>query len=238
MCPSYGTYFEPFIGGGALFFALAPKKSVICDKNSELITTYRIIQNDVENLMHILDQHQMHHNRDYYYEIRALNPDELSPCARAARFIYLNKTCYNGLYRVNKNGEFNVPYGHRKKVSLYDRDNLLRSHAALRHTMIQQADFSDINPQKGDFVYFDPPYFETFTQYTQEDFGPKEQERLCDFCHKLDKKGVHFILSNSNTPFIQELYQQFHIDIIEAPRYISCNGRQRGKIQEVIVYNG
>ena len=238
MPASYGTYFEPFVGGGALFFALGPQKSVISDKNSQLITAYRIIQNDVENLMNALDEHERHHSRDYYYEMRAMNPDDLSPCQSAARFIYLNKTCYNGLYRVNKNGEFNVPYGHRKRVNLYDRDNLLRCHMALQHAEIQEGDFCDIQPKKGDFVYFDPPYFETFTQYTQDNFAAQEQQRLCEFCCSLDKQGVHFMLSNSDTPFIRDLYQQFHIDVIQAPRHISCNGQQRGKIQEVIVYNG
>lgn len=237
MPASFNSYYEPFVGGGALFFALQPAKAVITDKNPELITAYQVIQSDVHTLMQLLDQHWQQHSRDYYYEIRNLLPKDLSTTERAARFIYLNKTCYNGLYRVNKNGDFNVPYGHRKTVRLYDKGNLLQCSLALQHTQIRVADFHSIMPQAGDFVYFDPPYYETFTQYTQDDFDAQEQKRLCDFCTQLDQQGVKFVLSNSDNDFIRDLYSHFHIEEIHAPRSISCNGQQRGKIQEVIVFN-
>lgn len=237
MPESYKTYYEPFMGGGALFFSLNPTNAVILDKNPELITAYRVIQSDLQTLIQLLDEHHQHDGRDYYYKIRNVAPAHLSTAERAARFIYLNKTCYNGLYRVNKNGDFNVPYGHRKSVRLYDRDNLQHCHQALQGVEINLGDFYDIKPKQGDFVYFDPPYYDTFTQYTESHFNEDAQKRLHQFCVELDSLGVKFILSNSDTPFIRNLYSSFHVDEIDAMRCISRNGQQRGKFQEVIVFN-
>ncbi|MGL4524771.1 MAG: DNA adenine methylase [Spirochaetia bacterium] len=237
MPASIATYWEPFIGGGALFFATAPKNAVIGDKNAQLINTYQVVQHHLPQLIQILDIHAKEHCHDYYYSIRSTQIDAQDMIAMAARFIYLNKTCYNGLYRVNKKGQFNVPYGRYKKVNLYDKNQIQQCQNVLKNVKIFCGDFSEISPQKGDFVYFDPPYYETFTQYTHDSFGPNEQTRLRDFCKKLHESGVSFVLSNSHNDFIYDLYKDFQIDVIQAPRFISCQGQTRGKIQEVIISN-
>ncbi len=247
----FGTYFEPFVGGGALFFELSPKKAVLNDYNKELINVYNCIQDEskFEKMCHELDHHEMNHSEDYYYSIRNIDKDKmnfshLSDYKKAARTIYLNKACFNGLYRVNSKNEFNVPFGKKTKVNTYDGQNLGIVHCVLNFNDIKilSCDFEEAvkSAKKGDFIYFDPPYdsdTSTFTSYTDEGFGKDEQKRLAEVFKKLDKKGCYVMLSNHNTTLIKELYKNFNIKVIKANRNINANGKKRGKVEEVIITN-
>lgn len=242
----FERYHEPFIGGGALFFALQPERASISDINPDLINVYRVIQNDVDALIQDLKKHP--HDKEYFYKLR--NADRTpgfqrwSSVRRASRTIYLNKTCFNGLYRVNSRGQFNVPFGSYKNPTIADETNLLACHAALRSTAIAVAPFDEAleSAGQGDFIYFDPPYAplsatSSFTNYSKDGFGTEEQERLRDLCGALDKRGVRFMLSNSSAPLVLDLYQDFHVELVAANRAINSNARRRGKIQEAIVRN-
>lgn len=242
MPDSYGDYYESFVGGGALFFELLPKKAHISDANLDLILTYKVIQNDVEKLITVLKKHQKHHCEEYYYRIRAKhNLDD--PIDIAARMIYLNKTCFNGLYRVNKKGEFNTPMGKYTNPGICQEDNLRACNKALKGTSIEYKDYTKIEPKSGDFVYFDPPYHPTsetsFTAYSMLDFTEKDQQNLADFCKELHKKGVKIMLSNSNTPFIRNLYsgKMFKTAIVKAPRLVNCKPNGRKDVEEVLITN-
>lgn len=246
--PETATYFEPFVGGGAMFFDLLPKKAVLSDLNRELVATYSVIKNDVKKLIKILENHQNNNCKEYYLKIRALDPEELSDAELAARFIYLNRTGFNGLYRVNKKGQFNVPYGKNKNPLICDEENLKKVHKALKETRIFNQDYKIAleEAKKGDFIYFDPPYYpvnrtSNFTSYTREDFLEKEQEELRDTFLKLHKKGCFVMLSNSDTDFIKDLYSNLDKNIkihkVFAGRAINSNGKKRGKVKEVVVIN-
>jgi len=248
----YNRYFEPFIGGGALLFKLQPKNIYINDANEELIAVYRCFQDDslFNSLKDELQKHEGNHSEDYYYEIREQDRNEkfssLPLYIRAGRMIYLNKACFNGLYRVNSKGFYNVPFGKKDKVICYDRNNfeLLRSFFRTRETTITNLDFEEAvkNAKAGDFVYFDPPYDtwedkESFTSYDKNAFGKEEQKRLADVYKRLSKKGVYVMLSNHNTKFIQELYKDFHINVVPAKRMINSNAQGRGVVEEVLITN-
>lgn len=248
---NFGDYFESFLGGGALFFYLASegllrgKKVYLNDKNTELINAYHAIQNAPKELLKELNLIQKAHSKEHFYSIRALdrkdNFSDLSPIFRAARFIYLNKTCFNGLCRYNAKGQFNAPMGSYKNPKIYDETLILNAHRALQNAVILNEDFEFVRnlAQKGDFVYFDPPYFplnatSSFTSYT-DNFLDSEQTRLCELFKDLNSRGVKLLQSNSNTNFIKNLYHNFSIQIVQAKRAINCKRDKRGAVSELII---
>ena len=246
MPKSYNRYFEPFIGGGALFFELQPEQAYISDMNEELINLYSVVRDNVYELIKDLSKHEV--SKEYFLEIRNIDRTEqyteLSDVERASRFIYLNRTCFNGMYRVNSQGQFNVPFGHYKNPRIIDENNLLNCSELLKKTEIKCADFSEIltKVKKGDLVYFDPPYVplnetSSFTSYTKDGFDINMQFKLRDVCDELDNKGVKFMLSNSDTKLVNELYANYEIKKVFASRQINANADGRGKITEVLVRN-
>jgi len=247
------TYFEPFVGSGAVFFYLQGEqiaRSVrLSDINAELINVYRVVRDDVEALIDCLLHHKLHHSLWYYYHIRGLDREpgwreRASHVERAARMIYLNKTCYNGLWRVNSRGEFNVPMGRYNNPRICDEPRLRAASRALRGVELAHMSFeeavADAGP--GDFVYFDPPYMPlsdtaNFTSYTQDGFGESEQARLADVFRELDRRGVRVMLSNSEHPLVRKLYAGFRIEQVYARRHINSHANGRGPIHEVVVLN-
>lgn len=252
MPEEYNNYFEPFVGGGALLFEIAPTSAYINDSNSELMCVYNCFKNDEDfySLLEELDKHEKNHNEEYYYMIREMDRDsdfmKLPIYVRAARMLYLNKSCFNGLYRVNAKGYFNVPSGKKEKVNTYDRKNMnaIKDYFNNNHINVFNDDFEVVlrNAKSGDFVYFDPPYDtldekDSFTSYSKESFGKEEQKRLSEVFAELSKKGVKCMLSNHNTKYINELYKDYDIHVISARRNINSKGNARGPIEEVIITN-
>ena len=246
MPKTYNRYFEPFIGGGALFFYLQPDNAYISDMNEELINLYQVVRDNVEELVADLQKHDI--SKEYFMDIRNIDRTEeyenWSDVQKASRFIYLNRTCFNGMYRVNSKGEFNVPFGHYKNPRILDENNLINCSSLLQRTEIKHADFSEIlkKVKKGDFVYFDPPYVplsetSSFTSYTKDGFDMDMQFKLRDVCDELDSMGVKFLLSNSDTKLVNELYENYNIKKVFASRQINANADGRGKITEVLVRN-
>ena len=247
----FDTYYEPFVGGGALLFELSPKKAVINDSNKELMNVYEVLCNEekFKKLCSVLNTYERDHSEEFYYELRNKDRNKsafnrLSDYTRAARTIYLNKACFNGLYRVNSKNEFNVPFGKKTKVNTYEGSNLITvsNYLTMNDIKILSLDFEESvkDAKKGDFVYFDPPYdsdTNTFNSYTEEGFGKEEQRRLARVFKELDEKGVYVMLSNHNTMLINELYKDYNIHVIEAKRNINSNGNKRGKVEEVIITN-
>ena len=238
----YNKYIEPFFGGGALFFALKPNNSIIADSNPELINLYRVIAKDVNSL--ISELKNLKNEKDFFYDMRKKEFSELSEIEAAARTIFLNKTAFNGLYRVNKKGQFNVPFGYYKNPKILDEDQLLAASKLLKKTKILLGDFKDVlceNAKKGDFIFLDPPYlpvskFSDFKRYTKEQFHEKDQISLANLVNKLSKKGCHILLTNSNHPLIHELYKDFDIDIYKTKRNINSKSTNR-KGEDIIVSN-
>lgn len=248
MPSNISTYYEPFIGGGAVFLNQQPKKAVINDYNAELINVYKVVRDNVDELIEDLAKHK--NESDYFYSIRVQDReegfDELSELKRASRVIYLNKTCFNGLYRVNSSGEFNTPFGRYKSPNIVNETVLRAVSHYLNNNDIQllSGDFEDAlkGIRKGAFVYLDPPYdpvskSSNFTGYIEGGFGSEQQERLRDVCIKLNKKGVNFLLSNSATPFIKDLYKDFEMIEVDAKRHINSVASKRGAVSEVLVRN-
>ena len=247
----YNTYYEPFVGGGALLFELSPKKAVINDYNEELMNVFNCIkdENKFSKMCLELNHHEANHSEEYYYEIRNKDRDKnkfkkLADYKRAARTIYLNKACFNGLYRVNSKNEFNVPFGKKTKVNTYEGQNLgiVHSYLNFNDVVILSVDFevSVASAKAGDFIYFDPPYdseTSTFNSYTENGFGKEEQVRLARVYKELSDRGCYVMLSNHNTSLVKELYKDFNIHVIEAKRNINANGKKRGKVEEVIITN-
>lgn len=243
--PITNTYHEPFVGGGAVFFDLLPKNAKLSDLNSELVITYNVIKNSVDELIESLQKHI--YDKEYYLKVRAEKVEDLSEIEVASRFIFLNRTGFNGLYRVNKSGQFNVPFGRYSSPVICDEDNLRRVSDALRDTIITHQDYKNVlkTARGGDFIYFDPPYYpisatSSFTSYTAEGFLEKEQAELRDTFVKLHEKGCFVMLSNSDTPFINKLYSGLNgitINKITAGRAINSKGTGRGKITEVLITN-
>ena len=247
----FNTYYEPFVGGGALFFELSPKNAVINDSNEELINVFRCIKDEekLTKMSNELNHHEANHSEEYYYKIRNIDRDKnkfnrLSDYKRAARTIYLNKACFNGLYRVNSKGEFNVPFGKKLKVNTYEGQNIGIIHAYLNFNNIKilSIDFEEAvkDAKEGDFIYFDPPYdsdTSTFNSYTEDGFSKDEQIRLSNVFKNLSDRGCYVMLSNHNTVLINELYKDFYIHKITAKRNINSNGEKRGKVEEVIITN-
>lgn len=242
----FRRYFEPFLGGGAVFFFLSPPLAFLSDINPDLINTYEVVKQDVEALIALLSKRfsKMNNKKDFYRIRDEVDVTRLSKVERAARLIYLNKTCFNGLYRVNRKGKFNVPFGNYKNPTICDAEGLRRASVALSRAKLCVCDFEEaVAPAKrGDFVYFDPPYMpltptSSFTSYTKEDFGEEEQRRLARVFRELDKRGALVMLSNSPKPLVIELYRGFHIEFVKANRAINANGNGRGPIDELLVMN-
>ncbi|MYC64161.1 MAG: DNA adenine methylase [Caldilineaceae bacterium SB0661_bin_34] len=237
--PDFGDYHEPFVGGGSVFFAMPERSGKAClsDVNSELITAYKVIRDDVERLIAALWEHAHNHHADegYYLQVRAQEPE--APLQVAARFIYLNKTCYNGLYRVNSEGKFNVPKGSYKNPRICDVEGLRQTSAALARADIRVETFDSIAPEAGDFVYCDPPYDGAFTGYVPGGFGDAQQELLRDTAVGWGHRDVHVMISNSDTPLIRGLYSgpPFRIREVLAPRHINSDGEGRGSVVELLI---
>ncbi|MDO9536477.1 MAG: DNA adenine methylase [Bacillota bacterium] len=247
----FSTYYEPFVGGGAVLFELQPKKAVVNDINAELINIYEVIRDRVEELIGDLKQHR--NEADYFYDIREKDRDKneysgWTPVQKALRIIYLNKTCYNGLFRVNKAGEFNAPFGYYVNPNIVNEITLRAVSIYFNKAKISFycKDFEEVlkGARKGSFVYLDPPYdpvsaTSSFTGYDKGGFGKDEQIRLKKTCDKLNKQGIKFLLSNSATDFIQDLYlnKEYKIEVIQAKRVINSQADKRGEIDEVLVMN-
>lgn len=252
MPKTFNTYYEPFVGGGALFLEIEPTKAIINDVNYELMSVYACLKDEelFRLMLKELEVHENKHSLDYYYEVRDWdrNPRfELFPLwKRASRTIYLNKACFNGLYRVNSKGFFNVPFGKKEKIKLYDKDNVEKIHTYFKSNNITllTGDFIEAcrTAKSGDFVYFDPPYDpweekKSFTAYTKFDFTKEDQIRLANCFKDLTKRGVKCLLSNHNTAFIRDLYSEFNIEVIPAKRMINSNATGRGNVEEVLISN-
>jgi DNA adenine methylase len=242
----FERYFEPFVGGGALFFGLQPESAVLGDLNAELINTFRVVRDEPAELISALKRHT--YVREHYYNIRNADRDpefkNWSDVERAARVIYLNKSCFNGLYRVNSQGQFNTPFGRYSNPTICDERNILACSTALRGVQLTVSAFESLvdGAQKGDFVYFDPPYAplsatSNYVGYVEGGFDLGMQERLYKCCVDLDKRGVKFLLSNSSAPFVLNLYKHFKVDLVSASRSVNSVASKRGKVQEVLVKN-
>ena len=239
-----GTYFEPFVGSGAVFWALAREgrfdHAVLSDRNAELITSYRAIRDDVEDVIALLAGWS--HSESFYYALRARDPEAMSPVEAAARMIHLNHTGFNGLYRVNKSGLFNVPFGRYKRPRTLNKPVLRAASRALRTVDLLVADFEDVLPaaRPGDAVYFDPPYVPmsgtaSFTAYEKSGFGEPAQRRLVLALEDLQRRGVHALLSNSDVPLTRELYQGLRCEKVQARRAINSRADKRGPVSELLV---
>ena len=241
---TYATYYEPFCGGGAVFFHLAPAQAVISDINPELVNVYICVRDAVDDLIAALTAHAAQHSATYFYAIRAQQPSALSALDRAARLIYLNRTCFNGLYRENSRGQFNVPLGRYANPTICNAANLRAASITLRGTTILRGSFDHVldHAQPGDLVYFDPPYFplsatSSFTTYSRDGFGIVEQERLCAVFAALARRGVRALISNSDCAYTRTLYTDFRCETISAGRAINTRAERRGKITELLVMN-
>lgn len=246
----YNCYIEPFVGGASVFMTIYPKKAIVNDLNGELINVYLTVRDYPSKLIDLLKEHKDKHNKDYYYQIRSLDRselyDSLGMIDKAARIIYLNKTCYNGLYRVNKNGFFNTPIGRYKNPQILNEDNINNVSEYFRKNEIRFMSGDYLKSlklaRKGDFVYLDPPYdpisdSSSFTMYTSDGFSKEDQIRLRNECNRLNSIGVKFMLSNSDTNFIRELYKEYNIHVVPATRNINSNGAKRKKVNELLITN-
>ncbi|RMH40274.1 MAG: DNA adenine methylase [Gammaproteobacteria bacterium] len=249
----FNRYIEPFLGGGAVYFYLWNRgqiqsdHSLLFDINEELINTYRVVRDQLDLLIELLEEHARQHCREYYYSVRALDRKPnffMSDVERAARTIYLNKTCFNGLYRVNRKGEFNVPMGSYKNPQIFQEATLKAASDALQGTLLDVRDFRSVTAiaRPGDFVYFDPPYVPlsataNFTSYTSSNFDQEDQHALASVFQELTERGCYCMLSNSYTPLVLELYEEFRIEVLLANRAINSKGNSRGLIREVVVLN-
>lgn len=250
----FNRYFEPFVGGGALFYEVIQKNNIVFssinDINKKLIITYKQIQKNpqkiISQLKNIENEYKkltLEEQKEYFYTIRKkYNKENLDDIATTVYLIFLNKTCFNGMYRENSKGEYNIPFGDQKNPTICDEKNILAVSKCLKNTEINNLSFENAveKCKKGDFIYFDPPYYpinatSNFTNYSKNTFGQEEQKRLRDVSAGLAKKGCFVMLSNSNTPFIKKLYKKFYINYLSAARSINSKGDKRGKIKEVIV---
>ena len=244
---SFNKYIEPFVGGGALFFYLLPKNAILNDINQDLINTYRVIKENVSELITSLKKHK--NEEEYFYKIRSVdrNLDEFktwSDVEKASRIIYLNRCCYNGLYRVNSKGYFNAPFGKYKNPKICNEENLKLVHKVLKDVKLMNTSFElCLNyAKKDDFIYFDPPYVPisesaNFTSYTKSSFKKEDQIKLFNVFKELDQKGCKLLLSNSYNEFILKLYKNYQINIVYAKRAINSNPDKRGEIKEVLIIN-
>ncbi len=237
-------YYEPFIGSAAVFFHLRPQPATLADRNPNLIDVYCAIQQDVEAVIRALKPHR--NESTYFYRIRAQDPATLSAPERAARLIFLNKTCYNGLYRENSQGQFNVPFGRYKNPKICDAPRLRAAAAALQGVTLREADFAQVveTAVAGDFIYFDPPYAplsptSSFTNYDGQGFDAADQRRLAETIHQLTARGCAVMLSNSSAPLIEDLYpsSRYRRIPIQARRSINSKAHRRGPVKELLIIN-
>lgn len=237
---------EPFVGGGALFFAKRPGRAFLCDINQDLVDAYEAVRDKPHSLIRMLQILSRNHSKDHYYAVRERYNARayFSLSEKAAMFVYLNKTCFNGLYRVNRRGEFNVPMGSYKNPRILDTEGLLAASEALRDVVLHHGSFENTleYATSGDFVYLDPPYeplsrTSSFTSYAQGGFGQDDQRRLRDVVRELDRRGAKVMMSNSDVPFIRELYSGMNINQVMASRSVNCVGGKRGKFAEIVVRN-
>jgi DNA adenine methylase len=242
------NYVEPFIGGGAVLFHLQPRTAIINDFNNELINVYNVIKNNLNELIVDLKTHE--NNADYFYQIRSLDRTNdfksLTPVQRASRVIYLNKTCFNGLYRVNNAGEFNAPFGRYKNPNIVNEPTLkaVNKYLNSNNVILRNGDYADIFPEinENSFVYLDPPYHpisesSNFTGYVQGGWDVFDQIRLREFCDRLNERGIKFLLSNSSAPLIKDQYENYRITTVKANRSINSNGADRGEVDEFLIRN-
>ena len=242
MPAEYDAYCEPFLGGAALFFAVQPKKAYLSDLNFHLVLTYIAVRDDAERLITNLKNHEARHSdlkqrEEFYLKARTRIAKEEDATKIGALLIYLNKTCYNGLYRVNRTGAFNVPMGSYVQPTIVDEKNLRSCAKALKGVQIMHHPFQQTPIRKGTFYYLDPPYHKTFSSFDSSGFDDGDHEKLAKFCRELDAAGCSFMVSNSNTPLIKKLYDGFTIEAIKAGRFISCKGEQRVKETELLIRN-
>lgn len=245
----FSTYYEPFVGGGAVLFHLQPKKAVINDSNEELTNLYQVVK---DSPVELIEELKIHANEEeHFYKVRGWDRDKslykgLSNIQRAARIIFLNKTCYNGLFRVNSAGEFNSPFGRYKNPNIVNDITIRAVSKYFSESDVQILNGGYEEPlsriRKGAFVYFDPPYdpvssSANFTGYTKGGFGKEEQEGLKNMCDKLNSKGVNFLLSNSSTDFIRDLYSAYKVVVVQANRAVNSKAGGRGKVEEVLIKN-
>jgi len=249
--PEHSTYYEPFLGGGAVLFSLQPKKAIINDFNDELMNVYKVIKDSPDELIESLIRHKGKNSEEHFYEIRALDRNKeryqaLSDIERAARIVYLNKTCYNGLFRVNSAGEFNSPWGKYKNPNIVSETTIRALSAYFKRADIKMmcGDYREAlkGIRKGAFVYFDPPYMPvsssaSFTGYTADGFDAEEQVQLKLCCDELNRRGVKFLLSNSSCEFIEDLYKDYIIEKVTAKRMVNAIADKRGNVEEVLVRN-
>lgn len=242
------NYIEPFIGGGAVLFHLQPKNALVNDFNKELINVYEVIKNNLSELIADLKKHN--NNAEYFYQIRSLDRTEkfknLTPIQRASRIIFLNKTCFNGLYRVNNAGEFNAPFGRYKNPNIVNEPTLkaVNKYLNSNNIVLRSGDYADILPEinENSFIYLDPPYHpisesSNFTGYVQGGWDMFDQIRLREFCDQLNERGIKFLLSNSSAPLIKDQYENYRITTVKANRAINSNGADRGEVDEVLIRN-
>ena len=238
---SFNTYYEPFVGGGAVFFCIRPEKAVLSDANGELINAYEVIKTDVEPLIQRLSEYV--NEKEFYLNVRSKNPMELERVDRAARFIFLNKTGFNGLYRVNKRNEFNVPFGGYKNPTFCDKGNLRSVSKLLQNVEFHATYFEKVlvNCQEDDFVYLDPPYLpidgKNFTSYTKKGFSLEDHERLASLYEELTEKNVKVLQSNSDTEWARDRYKEFETIEVQGRRSINSKGDGRGKVGELLIKN-
>lgn len=248
---SFDTYIEPFLGGGAMAFALAPTKAILCDKNKELMNVYSVVRDSLDDLEILLQIHEKNNSSSYFYRLRELDRRDiykkLGPVEKAARFIYMNKTAYNGLYRVNKKGQCNMPYGKYVNPVIDNHEDL----SALSYYLNQQHISTYCNTYSvalekatdKDFIYMDPPYCPVsksaaFTAYNSNGFSLEDQKKLCEWCHYIKDKGISFMQSNADTPFIRDLYKDYAIVPLTARRSINSKGDKRTGAKEVLIVSG
>lgn len=241
---AFETYYEPFLGGGAVFFHLVNRcqRGVLTDINPELVNVYRCVRDLPTEVIALLRYHQQHHNADYYYQLRQCH-HLVAPIERAARLLYLNKTCYNGLYRENSQGQFNVPVGRYKNPVICDPDLIQRASEALQKAELSTFSFENIPSwpiTRRDFIYFDPPYHpisptSSFTSYNRYGFTAQNQQSLAVVFRRLARQGIPVMLSNSDCAFIRELYHGFRFHSIQAARAINSQGSRRGKVNELLI---
>lgn len=238
----YGRYFEPFVGGGALFFEMRPALAVLGDANERLVRTYKAVRDDAAAVISLLGTYR--YEKEFFYHLRGVDIDRHSDVEVAAWFIYLNKCGFNGLYRVNRDNRFNVPFGKYTNPTICDAENIRAVSAALRGVTVQASGFAETAQaaKAGDFVYFDPPYVPlsataNFTSYGAGGFGPDDQKHLRDVARQLASRGAHVVLSNSSAPLVRELYADapFTIHEVNASRALNCQADKRGPVKELII---
>lgn len=248
MPKAYDRYFEPFAGGAALFFHVAPERAVLADQNRDLITLYQALADDPARVIRRLRDHRQKHGKRYYYRVRDRWNDReraWTPAARAAAFVYLNKTCFNGLWRVNRSGEFNVPMGRYKEPAICRSRDLCMAGIALSRARLLSCDYSlaVVDAGRGDFVYFDPPYdpvsaTSSFTGYSAGGFSRDDQRSLAALAHTLVERGCHVMLSNNDTRFVRSLYKGFRIERVLCSRAVNSDATKRGAIAELVITGG